>query len=147
MLFSIPTSGWVLIALAATAVFLLGMRALIIGAVSADGIPPEIQERSRRTMRRLYTATPVVALIAVGVRMLRPEEPSTVLFLYSVAFTAIPLVLLPVRGRLSRAYLARLRNPGAAPEPDRVVTVWLIASLMAVCLAATAGVMAAKYGG
>ncbi|MFW5420816.1 hypothetical protein J0910_29795 [Nocardiopsis sp. CNT-189] len=146
MLFSIPMSGWVLIAIAATGVFLVGMRVLVIGALSGDDVPPEVRERGRRTMRRLYTATPVAAAIAVGMKLLRPEEPAVVLFLYSVAFAAIPLCLLPIRGRLVRSYLAQLRNPGAAPEPDRVVTAWIVTSLSVVCLAAAAGLMVQKYG-
>ncbi|GAB2481124.1 hypothetical protein [Nocardiopsis aegyptia] len=146
MLFSIPGAGWLLIAAVSTVVFMIGMRALIIGATSGDGVPGDWKEQSRRGIRLFYVATPVFAAIVLGASVLRPEPPSTILFLYSMSFVAIPAALLPVRGRMVRLHLAQQADPDVAPRSDWLVTTWLVLVLGTACVGSTAALLVSKYG-
>ncbi|KOX14001.1 hypothetical protein [Nocardiopsis sp. NRRL B-16309] len=146
MLFSIPGTGWLLIAAASTAVFMVGMRALVLGSASGDGVPGGWKEQSRRGMRLFYVATPVFAAIVLGASVLRPDPPSTILFLYSMSFVAVPAAFLPVRARMVRLHLAQQEDPDTAPRADWVVTAWLVLVLGTACAGSTAALLVSMYG-
>ncbi|RKS06994.1 hypothetical protein DFP74_2644 [Nocardiopsis sp. Huas11] len=146
MLFSIPGTGWLLIAAVATVVFMVGMRALVIGATSGDGVPGTWKEQGRQGMRAFYVVTPAFAAIVLGASVLRSDPPSTILFLYSTSFVAIPVALLPVRGRMVRLHIARQEDPDVAPRSDWVVTLWLVFVLGTACLGSTAALLVSMRG-
>lgn len=143
MLFSISEFGWRLIALAATMVFMLGMGALPLGL----DLPGDLRTKLERRLRVFYFLTPVVACAVIAVNLLRPEPTSEILFLYSVAFAAIPVSLFPVRARIVRDYVAqRQKAPAAEIKPDRLALFWIIGFLMTVIVVATVALMATGHG-
>ncbi|GAA2398253.1 hypothetical protein GCM10010191_01200 [Actinomadura vinacea] len=142
MLFSTSEFGWRLIALAATMFFMLGMGALPLGI----DLPDDLRDTLERRLRVFYFMAPVLACAVLAVNLLRPNPSSEILFLYSVAFAAIPVALFPVRARLFRAYVAQHQNPDARVELDRLALFWIVGSLTTVIVVATIALMAAKYG-
>ncbi|MGK5447715.1 hypothetical protein [Streptomyces radiopugnans] len=125
MLFSVPESGWWLIALAATAFFMIGVRALVHG-MRLPGEPRSAWERqSRRRRQAFYLVTPVFAAAVLAINLLRPEPAPELLFLYSVAFASVPIALFPVHARVLRDYIAQQRNPGTTVRPDRLAVAWI----------------------
>ncbi|QKG24766.1 hypothetical protein [Actinomadura verrucosospora] len=145
MLFSIPESGWWKIAVAATAFFLLAMRALPYGLKIPAAVRAEWAEQGRRRTWALYLLTPLVAGGVLAISLLRPGPSSPILFLYSVAFAAIPLAVFPVRGRMLRAYLAQRGAPDAPEKPDWLSAAWIVAVLSVVLLGAVIALMSATY--
>ncbi|GAA0259989.1 hypothetical protein GCM10009527_064910 [Actinomadura nitritigenes] len=146
MLFSIPESGWRTIAIAATAFFMLGIRALPVGLDVPDDARGERAEPNGRGKWAFYLLTPLFAAIVLGTSLLRPGASSPILFLYSVAFASIPIAVLPVRGRLLGAYLAQREHPGAEEKPDRPAVVWIVAVVSVALLAAVIALMSSPYG-
>ncbi|MBD2897795.1 hypothetical protein amrb99_67590 [Actinomadura sp. RB99] len=171
MLFSIPEPGWWVIAIAATAFFMLGIRALPAGLDIPDDVRAEWAGRSGRGKRAFYVRTPLVAAGVLATSLLRPGPSSPMLFLFSVAFAAIPIAIFPVRGRMLRAYLAqrerpdtgeqpdareqpatreksgtREQQPNAKDKPDRLAVAWIVAVLSVAILAAVLALMSSPYG-
>jgi hypothetical protein len=145
MLFSVPESGWWLIALAATAFFMIGVRALVHG-MRLPGEPRSAWERqSRRRRQAFYLVTPVFAAAVLAINLLRPEPAPELLFLYSVAFASVPIALFPVRGRVLRDYIAQQRNPGTTVRPDRLAVAWITGFLCTVLLVAVFALLATRY--
>ena len=143
MLFSISEFGWRLIALAATMVFMLGMGALPLGL----DLPADVRRTLERRLRVFYFLTPVVACAVIAVNLLRPEPTSEILFLYSVAFAAIPVALFPVRARIVRDFAAqRQKAPAPDIKPDRLAMTWIVAVLTTVLIAATVALLATGHG-
>ncbi|MBE1534688.1 hypothetical protein [Actinomadura algeriensis] len=145
VLFSISESVWWLIAITATAIFMVGMHVVLTGMNVSDDDTREAPARGAKSRKAFYALAPLLSAVVLGMNLLRPEPSAEILFLYSVAYVAIPVALLPIRGRLVRAYVAHRRDPGAAPEPDRLVTAWIIGFLTVVLIAATVALMAGKY--
>ncbi|RMB79957.1 hypothetical protein [Streptomyces shenzhenensis] len=144
MLFSIPDYGWCLIAVAASAFYMLGLWAL------GRGLPDELQptEQESRLRRQAFYFVPVLLVVFLVVNVLfRPEPASTILFLYSDAVAVIPVALVPVRSRLVRATLAQRRNPGTKIKLDWVTKVWVWGVLWASILAGAAALMSAPGHG
>lgn len=146
MLFSIPESGWWLIAVAATVFFMAGVLALPIGLKVPDELRSTMDQQWRRGRRAFYVLTPVILSVVLAVNLLRPEPAPTILFLYSVTIASIPVALFPIRGRMVKDYIARQQNPGIMVKPDRLATAWIVGFLLAVCLAAALVLTATSYG-
>ncbi|WP_410534762.1 hypothetical protein [Streptomyces sp. KL2] len=145
MLFSVPESGWWLIALAATAFFMIGMRALIHGMRLPDEPRSAWERQSRRRRQAFYLVTPVFAAAVLAVNLLRPGPAPELLFLYSVAFVSVPVALFPVRARVLRDYIAQQQNPGATAGPDRLTMAWITGFLCTVILVAVFALPATRY--
>ncbi|GAB2922884.1 hypothetical protein [Streptomyces mayteni] len=120
MLLSISETGWVLIAVVATAFFMLIMRDLLRDVKTA-----------RRSRPAPYVVPAVLGGLVIVAIQSAPQPASVLLFLYSVAFFSVPVALLPIRKRLTEA-----TNAGAA-RPDGLVTAWLVGFLSVVCVAST----------
>lgn len=146
MLFSIPEAGWWTIAIAATAFFMLGIRALPAGLDVPDDVRADWALWNGRGKWAFYLVTPLFAAILLVTSLLRPGPSSPILFLYSVAFAAIPIALFPVRGRMLRAYLAHREHPETKEKPDRLATAWIVAVLFVAILAAVVALMSSPYG-
>lgn len=145
MLFSIPASGWWLIALAATAFFMFGVRTLVHGMRLPGASRSVWEQHSKRKRWAFYLLTPVFAAAVPAINLLRPEPASEPLFLYSVAFVSLPVALFPVRARVLRHYIAQQRNPDVRIEPDRLTLVWIVGFLSAVLLAAVLTLLTTRY--
>jgi hypothetical protein len=152
MLFSIPVSGWVLIAIAATVFFTVGMRVFFgamkppAGACLADELRNTLERQTRKSIQLLYAVAPVgAAAILVSRLLTEPEPAAEILFLYSVAFVAIPVALFPIRGRLRDNYLAQQMKPGTEIKPDRFSLVWTCGFLITVGIAAAVVLSTAQH--
>ncbi|TDD93025.1 hypothetical protein [Actinomadura rubrisoli] len=146
MLFSIPESGWWLIAAAATLVFMVGMRALSSGMKLPDDLRDTMKQQGKGGRWAFYLLTPAFAGAVLATSLLRPEPASPILFLYSVAFASIPAACLPVRGRMLKTYIVQQRNPGTKVKPDRLAMAWIGGSLSVVCLAAVLALTTTGHG-
>ncbi|KUJ64899.1 hypothetical protein ACZ90_54100 [Streptomyces albus subsp. albus] len=146
MLFRISESGWWLIAVLATVFFVIGMRAMSLGMELPEDGRGTLELRNKQARRAFTLLTPVVAAAVLGTSLLRPGPASPILFLYSVAFTAIPVALFPVRGRLVKSYVAQQQDPGSEIKPDRLATAWICAVLSAAILAAVLALMTTRQG-
>ncbi|MBO2460173.1 hypothetical protein [Actinomadura violacea] len=146
LLFSIPESGWWKIAVAATAFFLLTMRALPFGLKIPADVRAEWAEQGRRRKWAFYLLTPLFAAGVLSMNLLRSGPASPVLFLYSVAFAAIPLAVFPVRGRMLRAYLAQRGAPDVPEKTDWPAVAWIVAVLSVVLLGAVIALMSSPFG-
>ncbi|GAA2432310.1 hypothetical protein GCM10010405_14090 [Streptomyces macrosporus] len=71
MLFSIPESGWWLIALAATAFFMIGMQALTNSTKLPDEPRSVWEQQSRRRKRAFHLVPPVFAAAVLAINLLR----------------------------------------------------------------------------
>ena len=136
MLLSIPESGWRLIAIAVTAFFVIALRMLHDGFKKFAGQQHATGQQTRRAGRSLYVWTLVIVGVVVAATRMASESASTILFLYSVMFAAIPIALLPVRRRLFEASIAQRQSPGVEIKTDRLMMAWIIGFLSTVCLAA-----------
>ncbi|MTE22591.1 hypothetical protein F0L17_26550 [Streptomyces sp. TRM43335] len=145
MLFSIPESGWWLIALAATAFFMLGVRALVDSMRLPGASRSAWKQQSRWKRRAFYVLTPVFAAVVLAINLLRSEPVPELLFLYSVAFVSLPIALFPVRARVLRHYIAQRQNSGVEIEPDRLTVVWIVGFLSAVLLTAVLALLTTRY--
>lgn len=141
MLFTVSTPGWWLIAAAATMFFMAGLRYLATGVRVPDELHPLVQEQDRRLKATAYVIAPVFLAVILAINLLRPDPEEKILFLYSIAMTAVPIALWPVRGRLLRATLAQRRDPSAEAKPDRLLLTWIIGSLT-VIMGVAAGALA-----
>ncbi|MCC3769456.1 hypothetical protein [Streptomyces sp. UNOC14_S4] len=146
MLFSIPVSGWGMIAAAATGFFMIGMWALPVGMDLPDDLRARIERVRRRPGPVFYVVIPVLAAMVLGVNLLRPEPAAPILFLYSVAFASFPVAVFPIRGRLLKAYITAEQNPDVPLEVDRASKIWFYGFLSAVILVATLALMTTPYG-
>lgn len=146
MLFSISETGWALIAIVATASFMVGMHVFVTGMRMPEEARARLERETRPRMTLFHILTPLFAAVVLWFGLLRPESGDRILFLYSVAFVSIPVALLPVRRRLARAYAAQRRAPGAEAKPDLLATAWIVGSLLVVLLAAVAALMVNDYG-
>ncbi|MGW5118240.1 hypothetical protein ACWEQ8_22820 [Streptomyces noursei] len=149
MLFSISGSGWWLIAVAATAFFLIGLFVLCAGMKLPEDLRDAVEQPSKRAKRTAALLPPVGCAAILLVNLLRPEPAPAILFLYSVACTAFPIALLPVRGRMLRHYVEQKRmNPDAADGmPDGLTVAWVTLVLCGMVLAAVVALMIATYHG
>lgn len=145
MLFSIPEPGWYAIAAAATVFFMIGMRAISVGVKLPDELRSALGEHNRRANRVFYFVAPVFAVALLAVKLQRPEPASLILFLYSVAFVAIPIAILPVRARILKATLAQQQNTITKSNPDHLVTAWIVGFLCTVMLVAVFALMTTRY--
>ncbi|WP_432044383.1 hypothetical protein [Streptomyces asiaticus] len=144
MLFSISEPGWYLIAIAATAVFVIGMRAMTFRV--PEELRTTLEQLNGRQRRLPFFLAPILALAILATNLLRPEPASAILFLYSTAFGTIPIALFPVRIRLIKDSIARLQNPNAKIKSDRVVTVWLVGFMTVLAIVGVLALMATPYG-
>ncbi|MEK2474084.1 hypothetical protein [Streptomyces noursei] len=148
MLFSIPESGWWLIALAATAFFMIGMLVLGAGMKLPEDLRDTVKQPSRKAKRIALLLMPLGCGAILGVNLLRPEPSPTILFLYSVAFASIPIALIPVRGRILKNYIAEKRkNPKAEATPDGLTMAWIISVLSVLLLGAVIALMMTSHHG
>ncbi|MFI7499130.1 hypothetical protein ACIBVL_11570 [Streptomyces sp. NPDC049687] len=145
MLFSIPESGWWLIAVAATVFFMISMPALAKGMKLPDEMRSTL-ERNRTGRWAFYLLTPVAATAVLATNLLRPEPAPAILFLYSVAFASIPIALFPVRARMLKDYIAQQQNPDIKIKLDRLTMAWVAGFLSTVLLVAVLALMATSYG-
>ncbi|MEU9921256.1 hypothetical protein AB0H51_08095 [Streptomyces griseoluteus] len=146
MLFSIPESGWWLIAVAATAFFMISMPALGKGIKLPDEVRSTWEEQNRRGKWAFYLLTPMVATAVLATNLLRPEPAPAILFMYSVVFASIPIALFPVRARMLKDYMAQQQNPDIKIKPDRLTTAWVAGFISTVLLVAVLALMATPYG-
>ncbi|MEV5827492.1 hypothetical protein AB0L25_18150 [Spirillospora sp. NPDC052242] len=146
MLFSISEAGWALIAIVATASFMVGMHVFVTGMRMPEEARERLERETRPSMKLFHILTPLFAAVVLWVSLLRPDSGDRILFLYSVAFVSIPVALLPVRGRLARAYAAQRRDPGAQANPDVLATAWIVGSLLVVIVVAVTALMVNDYG-
>ncbi|MEW2316072.1 hypothetical protein [Streptomyces bauhiniae] len=146
MLFSIPESGWWLIAVAATAFFMISMPALGKGVKIPDEARSVWEEQNRRAKRACYLLTPLLATALLATNLLRPEPTPALLFMYSVAFVSIPVALFPVRARMVKDYIAQQQNPDIKIKPDRLTMAWVGGFISTVLLVAVLALMATPYG-
>ncbi|MEU6962271.1 hypothetical protein [Streptomyces chrestomyceticus] len=145
-LFSVPASGWWLIAVAASLLFVVGMRPL---AFKKD--PSETQEQFEQRKRRNTWLFPVGAPLALAAilatNLLRPEAAPPILFLYSVALVAVLAAVLPVLPRIYRQHEDRQRHePGAKAKADTFTMVWITAVLCTAVVGAVLALMATPFG-
>ncbi|MDT0343651.1 hypothetical protein RM590_13670 [Streptomyces sp. DSM 44938] len=143
---SISESGWGLIAVAATAFFMVTMRAMIKELKAAGEQRRTPVQQTEQGGRTSYAVALVLAAVVLLATRLGSEPASVFLFLYSVAFAAIPIALYPVRGRLIEASIAQRQNPDLKIKTDRLMTAWIIGFLSLVCLGATLVLMGTEYG-
>ncbi|MFC7261199.1 hypothetical protein [Streptomyces lutosisoli] len=145
-MFSIPESGWWVIAVVATGFFMIAVPALATGMKYQDDPrrTPEQQTRQRKWM--FYLGGPVLFAALLGANLLRPGPASPILFMYSVVIISIPIAIAPVRGRLIKLSLAQQQNPGTKVKLDRLTAVWIYGFLSVVMLGVVVAVMAATYG-
>ncbi|MFI1205649.1 hypothetical protein ACH4VR_40565 [Streptomyces sp. NPDC020883] len=146
MLFSIPDYGWCLIAVAATAIFMIGIGRLSAGMKIPDELRSVVKLPSVRAKRVFYALAPVGLGVVLAINLIRSEPAPAVLFLYSVACISVPLAVVPVRGRLLKQYIAHQLNPGAGVKTDLLMTTWIVASLSAVMLVAFLALATTPYG-
>ncbi|GGV02161.1 hypothetical protein GCM10010182_19700 [Actinomadura cremea] len=144
MLFSISETVWWLIAITATAFFMVGMHVFLTGIKVPDEARELVERQTRQGKAAFYILTPPLAAVLLGLNLLRPEPSAEILFLYSVAFVSIPLALFPVRGRMLRVYVAQLREPGAPARSDKLATAWIVGFLMVVMVVAVVALMAGR---
>lgn len=144
MLFSISETVWWLIAITATALFVVGMHVFLTGMKVPEEARELVERQTRQGKAAFYVLTPLPAAVLLGLNLLRPEPTAEILFLYSVAFVSIPLALFPVRGRMLRLYVAQLQNPGAPAKSDRLATAWIVGVLMVVIVVAVVALMAGR---
>ncbi|WP_171107445.1 MULTISPECIES: hypothetical protein [Streptomyces] len=112
MFLSLSTGAWILIAIGATLVNLAAMQWII-------QIP-----KYRKKMFWL----PVIGIAGVGTRGLAESQiPAAALFLYAATMLMFPVMLAPVRGRITRDYYRWVEDPGT--KSSRVVTVWICSSM------------------
>jgi hypothetical protein len=145
LLFSIAERGWWLIAVAATAFFMIAVPALAAGMkYQADPRrTPEQQENQRK--RWFYLGGPVLFAALLGANLLRPGPASPILFMYSAVITSIPIAIAPVRGRLIKQSIAQQHNPGTKMKLDRLTAAWIYSFLSVVILGVVAVMMATTY--
>jgi hypothetical protein len=147
MLFSIPERGWLLIAVAATAFFVVSLRALFKATTLM--LPDELRRALLRQQERRwwvwYLIVLLQAAILLGGNLLPPEPLSELMFLYVVSFTSIPIALFPVRRRIVKDYIAQQENPDIVIKPDRIAMVWIVGFLSTVVLVAVLAVMTTRY--
>lgn len=129
MLFTVSTPGWWLIALAATLFFMAGLRYLATGVRVPDDLHPLVEGQERRLKAAAYVIAPVFLAVVLAINLLRPDPEEKILFLYSIAMTAVPIALWPVRGRLLRATLDQRRDPESEVKSDPLMLTWIIGSL------------------
>ncbi|WP_059013311.1 hypothetical protein [Streptomyces specialis] len=146
MLFSITETGWWLIALVATVLFMALMGELVGGMRFPHESPAERMARARKSRRGIYLMTPLVGGLALALAMVRPVARAEILFLYSAMFAAIPLALYPVRGRMVKSVIAQRRNPGTEIKPDLFTKVWVIGVLSVALLGCVVALMATGRG-
>ena len=146
MLFSIPESGWWLIAVTATAFFMIGIRALPVGMRLPDELRRTIEQRSKRGKWMFYFLIPVLLAAVLGTNLLRPEPAPAILFLYSVVLASIPVALFPVRGRMLKDYITQQQNPDIKIKPDRLTMTWIAGFMSTVMLVAVLALMTTEYG-
>ncbi|MFV2178399.1 hypothetical protein ACFHW2_08605 [Actinomadura sp. LOL_016] len=144
MLFSISETVWWLIAITATAFFMVGMHVFLTGMKVPEEARELVERQTRQGKAAFYVLTPLLAAVLLGLNLLRPEPAADILFLYSVAFVSIPLALFPVRGRMLRLYVAQLREPGAPAKSDKLATAWIVGFLMVVIAVAVVALMAGR---
>ncbi|RMB80541.1 hypothetical protein CTZ28_39840 [Streptomyces shenzhenensis] len=125
-----------MIAVAASAWFIVAMRMLFVGVKVPDDVRDALAEQRRRDQWKAYFLVPVLMAILLGVNLLRPDPASEILFLYSLTFAVIPVAFFPVRGRIFKDDAARQQNPGVEIKPDRFAMVWVICALCLVTLIA-----------
>ncbi|MFC6880202.1 MULTISPECIES: hypothetical protein [Actinomadura] len=146
-LFSISQSRWWIIAIAVSVLFVLSLRALIVKPEEyPDDLRREMEERQGQGKWVLYLVVPAALALLLGTNLLRPEPASAILFLYSAVMAAIPVAILPVRGRMLRSYIAQRQNPDAKVQADRLATAWICAVLIVVVVAAVLALMSTPYG-
>ncbi|WP_327576020.1 hypothetical protein [Streptomyces sp. NBC_00145] len=145
LLFSIPERGWWLIAVLATAFFMIAVPALATGMkYQADPRrTPEQQDKQRK--RAFYIGGPVLFAALLGASLLRHGPASPILFMYSTVLIALPIAIAPVRGRLIKQSIAQQHDPGTKMKLDRLMAVWLYSSLSVVLLAVVAVMTATTY--
>ncbi|GAU70637.1 glycosyltransferase [Streptomyces sp. NBRC 110611] len=146
MLFSIPESGWWLIAVATTVLFVIGMRMLGTGMKLPEELQNTVKRPSKRAKWTAYLLTPVGLGAILATNLIRPEPTPSILFLYSVACVSVPVALLPVRGRMLKDYIAQQQNPDVKIKPDRLTVAWVVCSLSTVILVAVLALMMTPYG-
>ncbi len=146
MLFSIPESGWWMIAVAATAFFMVSMPALGKGMKLPDEVRSTLEQQKRRGKWAFYLLTPVAAAAVLATNLLRPEPAPAILFMYSVVLASIPIALFPVRARMVKDYIAQQQNPDIKIKPDRLTMAWVVGFLSTVLLGAVLALMATPYG-
>ncbi|GAA2069059.1 hypothetical protein GCM10009801_18110 [Streptomyces albiaxialis] len=144
MLFSVPVWGWACVAGVVSVGFVATLRVIARGVSPGGDVRPDREKRRARW--RAYAVVLLLLALLLGANLLRPEPASAILFLYSAMFLAIPMALLPVRGRIVRAVLAQRRNPHAPAKPDRFMTVWICAVLSCAVIGAVAALMTTPYG-
>lgn len=145
MLFSIPESGWWVIAAAATAIFAVGMRATAIKLMRigpAELLGPAARWSKGKQRALFYLLGPALCFSILGLNLLRPDPPSTILFLYSAVIVSVPAAFYPVCGRFARQVVAQQQKPGTKVKIDWATKAWVYGILSTVCLLAALAAMA-----
>ena len=145
MLFSVSESGWYLIAIAATAFFMIGCGVVGAGMHVPGGSETTAERENRRGKLKFFLLTPVFAAATLGTLKLLPEPAAPILFLYSVGMASIPPAIFPVRGRLRKLTIAYRQDPDNPPS-DRLMTAWIGTFLLVVILVAVFALMSTPYG-
>ncbi|MFH8595369.1 hypothetical protein [Streptomyces rimosus] len=142
-LFSIPESGWWAIALGASLLFIISMRAAILKSQTR-----EMSEQQKRRGRWLfYVVLPLGLAVTLATNLLRPETTPALLFMYSVALVSLPLATLPVLPRVTRRYNAQQQErPGTPFTFDALTAVWVIVVLGGAAVGAALALMTTPYG-
>ncbi|RSO12856.1 hypothetical protein DMH18_04920 [Streptomyces sp. WAC 06783] len=142
-LFSIPESGWWAIALGASLLFIISMRAAILKSQTR-----EMSEQQKRRGRWLfYVVLPLGLAVTLATNLLRPERTPSLLFMYSVALVSLPLATLPVLPRITRRYNAQQQErPGTPFTVDALTAVWAIVVLGGAAMGAALALMTTPYG-
>ncbi|MCO5968219.1 hypothetical protein [Actinoallomurus soli] len=145
-MFSISQFGWSLIAAAATVLFAVGLRSLLVGMELVGGRGSASGRQRRQARRVVSMTTPVFMGGVMATNLLDAGPTAPVLFLYSVVCVSIPIALLPVRKRMIKAYVAWTENPDAEIKTDRFTIVWIVGFLSVVLLVAVIALMMTPYG-
>ncbi|MFF2507830.1 hypothetical protein ACFVTY_31370 [Streptomyces sp. NPDC058067] len=145
-MFSIPERGWWLIAVAATAFFMIAVPALATGMKYADDPRRTTEQQAKQRKWLFYLGGPVLFAALLGAKLLRSGSASPILFMYSAVVASLPIAIAPVRGRLIKQSIAQQQNPDTKIKLDRVTAVWIYGFLSVVMLVVVAAVMATTYG-
>jgi hypothetical protein len=113
MFLSLSTSVWILIAAGATIVNLAAMQWII-------QIP---------TYKKKQFWMPVIGVFCLGARGLAQHDtlPET-LYLYAAAMLILPLMLAPVRGKITRDYYRWVEDP--TTKLGKGMTAWITVSAL-----------------
>jgi hypothetical protein len=121
MFLSMPTSAWILIAAGATLVNLAAMQWII-------QIPK---------YRKKQFWMPVIGIICVGSRALAQSDTlAETLFQYAALIVGFPLMLAPVRGRITRDYYRWVEDPTI--KTSKAAMTWIVTSMMIMIVAVLA---------